>query len=430
MRRCIISVIVYIGVCASLPAAASDGRLCNSARCALSGLSNASEERWPVFLHARSALDDVKSLSPSERDLFWQFYGTAAMLLGDYKEADDTYKFFKPPVEVSNRLYKFPRPAVDIITARAARTSAVFVNESHGNAKTRLGLFTLLPELKRLGFKYLALETAAVSGSDGDTIRCHDVGLSDSQLEQRGYAIAGSGYYSREPIYGETIEYALELGFRIVGYDIAASSQTMRMKGGAATLSCLMKRDPSAKIVVLGGFGNIGESPKTGEDRYTMADWFRKLSGIDPLTISTNVLLGANAVLDNELARLTPGALYVLSDSDGAIYKNPAYDVSVVIAGSSRRGARDNWLTMGGRRGAVEVSASGCRRRRPCLMVARKLGRPEDAVPSDSCVVYEGVGECVLYLSLGHYTIAFIDSTGKVLNTTTVPSPLVASDHE
>lgn len=183
---------------------------------------------------------------------------------------------------------------------------------------------------------------------------------------ERGVGVGRTGVYSREPVYGLLLRSALALGFQVVGYDVKAGSQSERFEGGATALACLLEQDPASRLVVLGGMGNISEDPGQPLDEFSMADWFRRKSGIDPLTVATDRLLALdpNADIDNA-GELRAGFAYELVDLQGSGYAAKHFDVSVYVHGSSERGAPDTWLTLRGARMPVAVSLVSCGFRSP-----------------------------------------------------------------
>ncbi|MBC3784187.1 hypothetical protein [Spirosoma utsteinense] len=61
-----------------------------------------------------------------------------------------------------------------------------------------------LKDLYQGGFRYLGAET---------------LNSRDSTLNQRRYPLIRSGYYTREPQYGNLIREALQLGYQLVAYE-------------------------------------------------------------------------------------------------------------------------------------------------------------------------------------------------------------------
>lgn len=384
---------------------------CGTARCALNQLLSIGRNTDPFYTMSAYAkasvfIEDLSALSEAERSIFLQFYGKAAMLSGDYLEADRWYPAVGRKM-VPDR-YHLAVPADQLIIQLAKGSRVIFFNELHGRAQTRVVLLALLPELKAMGFTHLALETLGVNLSYKEAATCEPALLRDSELAARGMAINSTGFYSRDPVYGELIRIALQLGFELVAYDVIADTQSERMEGGATILACLMNRNENMRLVGLAGMANIGEGPAAVVDDYSMADWFRRKTGIDPVTVSTYELVdfdSSSSISDAE--HLQPGQAYVLSDSEGNLFTHDFFDVSVYIHGSSdRNSGSDTWLTLRGLRSPAKVSLDACEGMRPCIVSAMRLSDPPDAVASDKCIVFDSVQDsCNLYLPHGEFHV-------------------------
>lgn len=93
-----------------------------------------------------------------------------------------------------------------------------------------------------------------------------------SQL--RGYPVLSTGFYTRDPAFGDLVRRALKLGYRIVPYE--PSYEQLRPKTEDRSPADLVNRrerlqannihkrvfskDPAAKVLVIGARGHIAES--------------------------------------------------------------------------------------------------------------------------------------------------------------------------
>ena len=142
-------------------------------------------------------------------------------------------------------------------------------SENHFKPQHRKTITYLLPKLKEQGFKYLALEALSPEA--------------DSLLNTGARVLNSTGFYTREQNYVELLETAQNEGFILISYDDFTSNR--ELKQAQNIFDKTLKMDPNSKIVVLAGFGHINESIDS-KGNYLMAGHFKKISGIDPLTIS------------------------------------------------------------------------------------------------------------------------------------------------
>lgn len=203
----------------------------------------------------------------SQAGVYWQALATYAALAGEPDSADYYWRQqpgYAAPTPV-------PAPAGGLAAARAAilaqtkQRQLVMFNEEHTQPRGRWLVGSLLPALYGQEFRYLALEGLDAADSAG--------------LRQRGYPVASSGFYTKEPHFGNLIRQARRLGFRLVAYD--AFSDDRERDQARHLLAATLGPHPRARVVVLAGHGHINENSTA----QSMATWVRKLSGIDPLTI-------------------------------------------------------------------------------------------------------------------------------------------------
>jgi hypothetical protein len=353
---------------------------------------------------------------------FNQNYANLEQFVGEYDEAGRHYGY-KPPKEAA-AVAAFDRAldAVPVVLAQAHGRKAVFLNESHGHSQTRASNFAMLAGLRAEGFDVLALEALTAGEQVARTAtHCSDTSLFDAGLVARGYPVTSTGYYLRDPVFAETLREALRLGFRLVAYDtyVQVQTQAEREQTQAENLACVFKDDPKARLVVIAGFGHISESETGPVPGGLMAYRFRKLTGIDPLTVDTTRLEGLDAsnlkFADRDSAH--PAASYVLRDAAGKGFASGGgVDLALYVpAPAHRNDGQPSWLELGGRRRRFAVAASECGGRNPCLVEARRAGEVAEAVPGDRCVVGSGDSGCTLFLAPGDYEIATFDAEGKEL---------------
>ena len=317
--------------------------------------------------------------------IFGQYLSWFQTFIGDYDGAAASFSIAQPkqdddgpsPLGAGYTM----KPAADVILEMARTRKAVFFNEAHSAPVTRTLTIELLPKLRAQGYNYFAAETLY------DT---------DHDLQKRGYPTAKSGFYVDEPLYGEMVRTALRLGFKVIAYDVeSAGAGDARERAGAERLyQEVFKKDPNAKLVVNAGFAHVQKS-----GRYlggsSMGEFFKKVSGIDPLTIEQTMLIQhARAEQDHpyyaavvQQLKPTQPSVFVASDGKPWTLKPDKYDISVLFPTYEVVKQRPNWLALGGERVVYSVGSEMCRNQYPCMVEAFYAGEDDAAVAADRTVL-------------------------------------------
>ena len=95
-----------------------------------------------------------------------------------------------------------PVNARDYIIERSKNEQIIIINEAHTYPSHRTFTHSLLQGLYDNGYRYLGLEA-----------------LFDTVINERKYPIIESGYYTKEPEFGNLIYTALNIGFKLFGYE-------------------------------------------------------------------------------------------------------------------------------------------------------------------------------------------------------------------
>lgn len=187
--------------------------------------------------------------------------------------------------------YSF-RPAKDALLRKADQQQVLMLNEAHHVPAHRAFAIGLLDELYKKGYRHLALETLNYK----DT----------AALKTRKYPVYESGFYQREPLYGELIRQALRKGFTLLAYESEVECSFITGKDDdycnrfrdsiqAVNLATWVQKNPRKKLVVYAGYDHIHEQANGGWKH--MAQFFQEMTGIDPYTIDQvqmNEKLGRN----------------------------------------------------------------------------------------------------------------------------------------
>jgi hypothetical protein len=399
----------------------------------------ASEKVYTEALKRNGLLAQFKAMRDAYRGnpnhafrvVFGQYMSWYQSFVGDYPGAHDSYSIRQlpahddapSPLAVGGYSAK---PAVDAIAELAKGRKAVFFNEAHNVPLTRTVTVEMLSRLREQGFNYFAAET---------------VYASDTELEKRGYPVAKSGFYTMEPICAEMVRTALKLGFKVIGYESEKEGNgDVREVDQAKNLyERIFKNDPTARVVVDAGYAHIQENGRYlgGE---SMAQHFRRISGIDPLTIEQTMLIEHppgtenhpyyHAVIDS--AKPTQPIVFVNASGQPWTLKPKAYDVSVFFPPDVIQSDRPTWLDLAGLRKPYSVGGSTfCQDQYPCLIEARYANEGDDAIPADRLVLNpvekaerledrlimgsHGVTQASLYLRPGKYHVTSTNEGNRTI---------------
>jgi hypothetical protein len=362
------------------------------------------------------------------RIVFGQYLSWYQSFVGDYVGAHDSYSIRQLPAREDARSplgsAYHATPALEAVARLAHGRQAVFFNEAHNVPLTRTLTVELLARLRADGFDTFAAETLYAS---------------DTDLRTRGYPIDKSGFYTMEPICAEMVRTAIKLGFNVVAYESEKEGNgDVREYDQAKNLyERVFKGNPHARLVVNAGYAHIQENGKYLGGR-SMAQHFRKLTGIDPLTIEQTMLLEHPPGTENHpyyraiVDSLHPTSPVIFVDGEGEPWtlKPKAYDVSVVFPVDDVRDERPTWADLGGLRQPYFISGSLCQNQFPCLVEARYANEGDDAIPADRYVLDPvgnaerlqdrlSIGRAVvhanLYLRPGRYRLTASDDGNRVI---------------
>jgi hypothetical protein len=398
---------------------------------------DASEKIYTEALRHKGLLAQYKAMRDAYRGnknkafriVFGQYLSWYQSFVGDYVGAHDAYSIRQlsasddAPSPLAGDYHA--KPAIDAIAALAKGRKAIFFNEAHNVPLTRTLTVELLSRLRADGYTHFAAETLYAS---------------DTDLQKRGYPVAESGFYTMEPICAEMVRTALKLGFKVVAYESDQEGNgDVREHAQAQNLyERVFKNDPNARVVVNAGYAHIQENGRYLGGR-SMAQHFRKLTDIDPLTIEQTMLIQHppgtedhpyyRAVID----RLHPKAPIVFEDGKGQPWslKAKAYDVSVFFPVDEIRDDRPTWADLGGLRKRHLISSNVCQNEYPCLIEARYADEGSDAIAAD-LLVLDPIREAnasgerlrvnppethgVLYLRPGKYRLTSVSTENRVLS--------------
>ena len=164
--------------------------------------------------------------------------------------------------------------AIPYIIERSKMEQVIIVNEAHHMPLHRVFTTRLLEGLYENGYRYLGLEGLTVGGD------------SDYELNSNGYPSLNSGYYTKEPQFGNLLRVAMDMGFELFSYEAAGDENGKEREiAQAQNIVAFMDKHPDEKVLIHCGFAHAAEGEYKSWEK-TMAGRLKEYSGIDPLTIN------------------------------------------------------------------------------------------------------------------------------------------------
>ena len=298
------------------------------------------------------------------------------------------------------------------ILEKAKETQLVLINEAHHRPEHRAFTSSLLADLYAQGYRYFALEGL----TNGDK--------RDSLINQRGYPLMTTGYYSKEVMFSNMLREAMNLGFELIAYE-AGRAKTSNERDSLQALNIYNQtfaKDPNAKVVVHAGYGHIIEEI-WGGTQASMGFCLKRLSGINPLTIDqTNVLEIKTPACTTPLYGLLleknqqsePIALH----ENGNIWNcssSNLYDMSIIHPPFKKIDNRPAWLIYDDKE-TVKLPYSILKKKNFGRYVEIYLdGEEENTVPVDRFILSPEKTKTVV--GEGNYRIVIKDKKGKIKET-------------
>ncbi len=302
-------------------------------------------------------------------------------------------------------------PAKSAIISNAAYYQVIMINESPSKPLHRAFTYSLLEDLYKAGYHYLAMEAFN--------------NFSNKCLDSLNIF---TGYFTNEPVAGELVRKALQLGFKLIAYEdtlAAVHTNSQRDSVQAENIYLVIKKDPSAKILVHAGYHHISEE-KIG-DYIPMAVWLRKISNIDPFTIDqTGMTEGSEFAYGKKFYELFNTRFAISSSS--IIYQNKrpfnpleekGYDIIVMHPATTYLHNRPSWLSLNSERKTTLIQPTA----KMLFFVQAYYENEYSAdllnyiIPADQTYITNRDGYYCLYLKKGKYKIVLRDVSYKVLST-------------
>lgn len=214
----------------------------------------------------------------------WKYQISAADFAkkGDYKNAlihwdmgmpTQDRNYTKTEIDSINSKYSVVN-APEYIIQEAQNIQVMMINEAHHNSMHRAFTKSLLQRLFDNGYKNLGLEAL----ENGEYF--------DSALVKRGYPIQTTGYYIKDPQFGDLVREAIEIGYNVFSYErVGSESGKFREIEQAKNIQKVIDSRPTEKFLIHCGFAHLMEGNYSGWEK-TMAGRLTEYTGINPLTIN------------------------------------------------------------------------------------------------------------------------------------------------
>jgi len=295
----------------------------------------------------------------------------------------------------------------------ARSTRVLMINEAHNKPLHSAFVISLLKGLYKEGYRVLAMEMLNnFSDHELSRLRLH------------------TGYYTSEPVLGELVREALAIGYRLVPYEdtVTGHKPNQRDSIQAANIYSALQRDSTARMLVLASYTHISE--KETEDGFIpMALAFKRMSGIDPLTIDQTDMteegnFGYGRVLYQAYLQKFPikaPSIALVNNTPVNVINGDLYDLSIIHPPTSYQDGRPTWLGISGLRQPVPIKPSSSSvffvQAYYQDEIAENKNKPWQLVPADQTYIPGGKKLYLLYLKKGKYAIYFRDIDYHILST-------------
>lgn len=309
--------------------------------------------------------------------------------------------------------------AIKEIVRKAIKHQIVIINEAHFSAQNRVFSQLIIERLKSKGFQTLFVEDLTPKNSIN----------TDQFLNKRKYPLITTGYYIKEPQYGNMIRKALQLNYKVLPYEFIPNDSiknpmkrwSVREKGQARNILNYLRKHPKAKIIIHCGYGHLGEKLYEG-DLGMMGAILKHKSGLNPFTITqTTWLETLSDKTKNPYRRLIdknpPSEISVFKNHEGNLFSTDKenYDVQVYFPKTKYIKGRPNWLLMTKSRKYVMIPYTKIKLSFPYLVFAyHKNEDLEKTVPADIVEIKNRNDEKSLVLENGSYQLLIKNREGGI----------------
>ena len=322
-----------------------------------------------------------------------------ALIQWDLAVGTKENEFSKTQIDSINQKYSQVK-ASDYIVEQANKNQVVIINEAHHNSLHRVFTKSLLEKLYNVGYRNLGLE--ALSYKD-------DL---DSLQRIRKYPIQKTGYYIKDPQFGNLIREAINIGYTIFPYETTnrEANGKQREIDQAKKIQEFIETKPNEKFLIHCGFAHVYEGTYKSWEK-TMDGRLKEYTGINPLTINQVAYSEKSTSKYNHplLKALNIKESSVIIDRDNNALKyergDGCTDIAVSHPNTNYIDSRPNWLFENGNKN-VSISLTDIQIEFPVMILAfKKEENINLAVPIDITEVDSKTENCNLGLKKGVYEI-------------------------
>lgn len=346
----------------------------------------------------------------------YQTSATEYALKGDYRNAlihwDKGMKNRENPMSRNQidsmvRAYKAVNAGEYILNA-AQEYEVVIINEAHHSSLHRVFTKSLLKQLYDSGYHYLGLEALG----NGEYL--------DSNLNSRKYPIVKSGYYTKDPQFGNLIRDALEIGFELFAYEnMNRGNGRPREIEQAKNIKQFMDSRPEGKFLIHCGYDHALEGEHRSWDK-AMAGRLSEYTGKNPLTIN-QVLYSekSDPELDHPLLRaieIEESSVLVKENEQPFRYeRGDAWtDLAVFHPRTEYVSDRPAWLFEDDYK-AFNIDLSDVPLEFPVMVMAYRKGEDiSKAIPMDILEIKQAEGDFLMSLKPGEYNMVVTNGAESV----------------
>lgn len=327
---------------------------------------------------------------------------------GDYKNALIQWdkamgtvqeNFTKKQIDSVNLKYSKIN-AGDYITEQANNNQVVIINEAHHNSFHRVFTRSLLKKLYDIGYTNLGLE--ALSNEEN----------LDSLQEIRKYPVQNTGYYIKDPQFGNLVREAIKIGYSVFPYETKnrEANGKLREIGQAKNIQKVIESKPKEKFLIHCGFDHSLEGNHKSWGK-AMAGRLTEYTGINPLTINQVVYSEKSKPEFNHplLKALNIKESSIIIDKDYSPLKyergDAWTDIAVFHPNTKFIHNRPGWLFENDNENVL-ITLTDILIEFPVMVLAFKKGDDINlAVPYDITEVESKTDNCTLGLKKGDYQI-------------------------
>ena len=393
----------------------------------------------PIIMIISSCSSQTKRLSKNEFNNNYKFNSEISQILstdsinpnyqsaaisfsakGDYKNALlnwDMSPMFKPKIKtypkdkidsINNRFKVIL--AKDYILEQSNKNKIIIINEFHHNATHRVLTESLLQNLFDNGYKNLCLE-ALNNGSKEDTL-----------LNKRKYPIQSSGYYIKNPQFGNLVRTALKIGYKLFPYETTQKiGGEPREVDQANNIKKIIDDRPNEKFLIQCGSGHALEGDVRFFGGLALAERIHKLTGINPLTVdqvyySEKSKAEYNSPIFKAIDVKKPSILLDKNNFPFS-YKNGASWIDIVVFHPNTEyiNNRPNWL-INDQSKLVQIELDNIDLNFPVMIMAFNSNEDfKHAIPVDILEVEHKKNASFLALQKGKFTIVIVNQTGEAM---------------